>query len=89
MAVQQVLRDRDLSVLTLTRGTRVIPNPRESRVLEADDRLLCFGRLEEMRGLVPERRRRRARPKVQPLPEDALPDVTDDAEGAKVESPSS
>ena len=72
------LRERDISVLTLTRGTRVIPNPREGRELEADDRLLCFGRLEEMRGLVPERRRRRARPKVQPLPDDPLPDLGND-----------
>ncbi len=66
------LRERDITVLTLTRGTRVIPNPRGHRVLEAGDRLLCFGKLEEMRDLVPARRRRRARPKVEPLPEDPL-----------------
>jgi ribosomal protein S6--L-glutamate ligase len=66
------LRERDISVLTLTRGTTVIPNPRASRVLEAGDRLLCFGRQETMRDLVPERRRRKARPKVQPLPEHPL-----------------
>ncbi|MEZ5175183.1 MAG: RimK family alpha-L-glutamate ligase [Acidimicrobiia bacterium] len=66
------LLDRDIVVLTLTRGTTVIPNPRTSRVLEANDRLLCFGKLEEMRDLVPERRRRRARPKVQQLPKDPL-----------------
>ncbi len=65
------LRDRDVQVLTLTRGTRVIPNPRGARELEAGDRLLCFGRLESMRELVPERRRRRARPKVAPLPPSA------------------
>ena len=68
------LRDRDIAVLTLTRGTSVIPNPRLDRVMEAEDRLLCFGRLEAMRDLVPERRRRRARPKVQPLPDDPIPD---------------
>ena len=68
---QSGLRDRDISVLTLTRGIRVVPNPAPSRELEADDRLLCFGRLEEMRDLVPGRRRRRARPKVQPLPDEA------------------
>ncbi|MFT7647902.1 MAG: ribosomal protein S6--L-glutamate ligase [Candidatus Poriferisodalaceae bacterium] len=69
-----MLRDRDISVLTLTRGTTVIPNPRADRILEADDRLLCFGKLESMRDLVPARRRRRARPKVQPLPDQPLPD---------------
>ena len=55
------LRDRDITVLTLHRDTDVIPNPRETRKLEANDRLLCFGRLEGMRDLVPARRRRRAR----------------------------
>jgi len=65
------LRERDITVLTLFRGTRVVPNPLPSRQLEADDRLLCFGRLDEMRDLVPARRRRRARPEVQPLPDEA------------------
>ncbi len=68
------LTSRDITVLTLNRGTRVIPNPRSNRILEADDRLLCFGKLEEMRALVPERRRRRARPEVQPLPSDPIPE---------------
>lgn len=66
------LRDKDIVVLTLTRGTTVIPNPRVSRVLEAEDRLLCFGKLEAMRDLVPDRRKRKARSKVRPLPEDVL-----------------
>lgn len=62
------LRERDIAVLTLTKGTTVIPNPKASRVLEVGDRLLCFGRLEALRDLVPARRRRQERPKVQPLP---------------------
>jgi ribosomal protein S6--L-glutamate ligase len=69
------LRERDITVLTLNRGTTVIPNPRLGRVLEAEDRLLCFGKLESMRDLVPERRRRRARPKIRPLPDNPIPDV--------------
>jgi ribosomal protein S6--L-glutamate ligase len=68
------LRDRDITVLTLTRGTTVIPNPRIERVLEPEDRLRCFGKLDSMRDLVPERRRRRSRPKVRPLPADPIPD---------------
>ena len=60
--------DRDISVLTLHRGAQVIPNPRPQRVMEANDRLLCFGRLEEMRDMIPDRRRRRSR--VRPLPID-------------------
>lgn len=65
------LRDRDITVLTLHRGTSVIPNPRRGAVLEAGDRLLCFGKLDEMRSMIPERRRRRA--KVRKLPKDAVP----------------
>lgn len=72
------LRDRDIAVLTLHKGATVIPNPRGNRILEPDDRLLCFGRLEEMRSLVPARRRRRARIKVQPLPDEPLGE-TDEA----------
>lgn len=68
------LRDRDIAVLTLTRDAKVIPNPRLDRVLEEGDKLLAFGRLDSMRDLVPERRRRRARPVVQPLPDQPLPD---------------
>ncbi|UUZ61664.1 cation:proton antiporter regulatory subunit [Nocardioides sp. B-3] len=52
------LRERDISVLTLHRGTSVIPNPRAGVVLESDDRLLCFGKLEEMRSMIPARRKR-------------------------------
>ncbi|MGB1682004.1 MAG: RimK family alpha-L-glutamate ligase [Acidimicrobiales bacterium] len=66
------LREQDISVLTLHQGPIVIPNPRSDRVIEVDDRLLCFGNLEVMRALVPERRRRR-RPQIQPLPDDPLP----------------
>ncbi len=66
------LRDRDITVLTLTRGTTVIPNPRMARELEAEDRLLCFGKLEAMKDMVPARRRRRPK-KLQPLPDDANP----------------
>jgi ribosomal protein S6--L-glutamate ligase len=68
------LRDRDITVLTLHRKTEVIPNPRESRVLEAHDRLLCFGKLESMRGMIPDRKRRRA--KVRELHADSLPEGT-------------
>lgn len=72
------LREADIVVLTLSRGTRVIPNPRGDRVLEADDRLLCFGKLESMRHLVPVKRRRRGRPTIQPLPADPLRELQTD-----------
>jgi len=55
------LRMKDIVVLTLNRGTSVISNPKGSRVLEAGDRLLCYGKLESMRGLIPERTRKAIR----------------------------
>lgn len=58
------LRERDINVLTLHRGTVVIPNPRASRRLEANDRLLCFGKLESMRELIPSKARKARRPEV-------------------------
>ena len=66
---QSGLRERDINVLTLYRGTTVIPNPRSARVLEAGDRLLCFGKLELMRELVPAKSRKNRRLKVKALPE--------------------
>ncbi|HKX66321.1 MAG TPA: RimK family alpha-L-glutamate ligase [Intrasporangium sp.] len=66
------LDDRDITVLTLHRGTAVIPNPRRRTELQAEDRLLCFGKLEEMRSMIPERRRRRH--KVRRLPKEPLVD---------------
>ena len=67
------LREKDITVLTLHRGAQVIPNPRASTVLEAEDRLLCFGRLEEMRSMIPERRKRRQR--VKKLPKQPIHDA--------------
>lgn len=64
---QSGLRERDVNVLTLQRGTSVIPNPRDHRDLQAGDRLLCFGRLEAMRDLIPSRARKARRPKVKKL----------------------
>ncbi|WP_030484117.1 RimK family alpha-L-glutamate ligase [Nocardioides aequoreus] len=64
------LGERDISVLTLQRGTSVIPNPRNRHVLEPEDRLLCFGKLEEMRSMIPSRRRRTR--KIRKLPADPL-----------------
>lgn len=61
------LEDRDITVLTVHRGTTVIPNPRDQFVLEANDRLLCFGKLEEMRSMIP---KRRSRPKPRRIVED-------------------
>ncbi len=60
------LRELDITVLTLNRGTTVVPNPRPSKVLEDGDRLLCFGALEHMRSMIPRRSTRK--PRVRKLP---------------------
>jgi ribosomal protein S6--L-glutamate ligase len=61
------LREKDINVLTLHRDTAVIPNPRANRELHAGDRLLCFGKLESMRDLVPAKARRARQPRVEKL----------------------
>ena len=66
------LRERDITALTLHRGTTVIPNPNGHHVLEAGDRMLCFGKLEEMRSMIPGRRRRTR--KVKKLPKEPIHD---------------
>jgi ribosomal protein S6--L-glutamate ligase len=58
------LRDLDIMVLSIRRGHELIANPKGTRRLEADDRLLCFGRLAGMRKLIP-------RPKPRRKPEDS------------------
>ncbi len=71
------LRDRDIAILNLHRGTTIISNPKGSRVLEAGDRLLCYGKLEEMRGLVPEKQRRKRKITAKALDPQLLEDLGD------------
>ncbi len=65
------LLEKDVQVLTLHRGTRVVPNPGPRKVLEEGDRLLCFGRHEGMRSLIPARSHRPRR--VRRLPRQPIP----------------
>ncbi len=66
------LPDQDINVLTLYRGEQVIHNPRPSRTLEADDKLLCFGKLQAMRTLIPAATRRKRKPRIKPLDTEQL-----------------
>lgn len=61
------LLQQDINILDISRGEKVIPNPKDSRVLEPGDKLLCFGKLESMRALVPASTRRKRKPKIQQL----------------------
>jgi len=66
------LRDQDVAILSLYRGGVIIPNPRATRVIEPGDRMLCYGKLETLRGLIPPKasKRRKSR-KMKRLPPDA------------------
>ena len=46
------LREMDINVLTLRRGDNQISNPLATRVLQVQDALLCFGKLDAMRELI-------------------------------------
>lgn len=61
------LRDQDVVVLTLRRAGKVISNPKSSRILEPDDTLLCYGKSEHMKNLIPEHSPKKRR-KLKPLP---------------------
>ncbi|MDH3227768.1 MAG: RimK family alpha-L-glutamate ligase [Thermoleophilia bacterium] len=52
--VDSGLREEDILVLTLHREGRVIANPRRDRVIQSGDRLLCFGKLDRIKGFLPE-----------------------------------
>jgi ribosomal protein S6--L-glutamate ligase len=64
--------EKDINVLTLYRNAKAIPNPRTDRVIEPNDKLLCFGKLESMRGMIPDKAINRRRPKVKDLPIEEL-----------------
>ena len=73
--VETKLAESDVNVLTLYRGDKTFPNPRDDRTLEPGDKLLCFGKLEAMRGMIPARTRRQRRPVVQELDTQVSEDI--------------
>jgi ribosomal protein S6--L-glutamate ligase len=72
------LREKDIAVLSLHRGSTVIPNPLHSRIFESEDRLLCFGKRESMKDLIPERRKRIRKRKVKELETEVASTQIDD-----------
>ncbi len=69
------LRERDVQVLNITRGSVRIPNPRGDQVLMASDELLCFGKKITLKSYVPSveaqraaRRRAKAKTKTKRTP---------------------
>ena len=75
---ESTLRERDIAVLNLHRGTSIFSNPRSDRVIEAGDKLLCYGRLDLMRDLVPIRQRKRRKVKAQKLDAEVLAEFRDE-----------
>jgi ribosomal protein S6--L-glutamate ligase len=49
------LRDRDVQVLSIQRGSQTIPNPRGTREILPGDVLLCFGKTMTLKGMAPRR----------------------------------
>ncbi len=78
---QTGLREKDVVVLTLKRGASVISNPKSSRELEANDTLLCYGKIENMKSMIPDRPKRSR--KLKPLP------VTPVTEGSNLDESAS
>ena len=49
---QSGLREVDLMVLSIERDEEVIPVPRGQNKIRPGDRLICYGKLENLKGLV-------------------------------------
>ena len=51
------LRDRDVVVMAIHRGSVSIPNPKGSREILSGDTLLCFGKTLHLKSLAPRKRK--------------------------------
>ena len=47
-------REKDINIISLTRDGVTIPNPKGERELQEEDVLLCFGKLEAVKALMPQ-----------------------------------
>jgi ribosomal protein S6--L-glutamate ligase len=57
------LREKDINALSLHRGAKVFPNPKDDKIIEAEDRILCFGKIGTVKDLIPKKTQRRRLPK--------------------------
>ncbi|MEZ7979580.1 MAG: 30S ribosomal protein S6--L-glutamate ligase [Myxococcota bacterium] len=80
------LRDRDIVIMTIHRGSISIPNPKGSREILSGDTLLCFGKTLTLKGLARHSRpRRKKRKDKSPAGMTAAPPIV---ANSKVESTS-
>ncbi len=75
------LRERDVLVLRIQRGSVIIPNPRGSQEILPADLLLCYGKMLTLRTLIPPtepKKRKRVRRDSAPIADDhdGMPDST-------------
>ena len=78
------LEDLDVQVLTLKRGVQIFSNPKKKRQLEAEDVLLCYGKLKTMKELIPKKvRKRRSQRKIQKRDAEHLKEIRDLVESGK------
>ncbi len=61
------LKDKGINILTLYRAGKAYPNPSDKKVLNAEDRVLCFGKIDLMRDLIPEKTKKRRTPRAKKL----------------------
>lgn len=54
-------REKDIVVMSIKRNKSTISNPKATREILEDDTLLCFGKLENMKSLIVQKRKRRRR----------------------------
>ncbi len=69
------LKERDVMVLTIHRGSISIPNPRGSREILAGDTLLCFGKSITLKSLAPREQPRRSKRRKSKAPAAKTPDA--------------
>ena len=58
---QAALRERDVVVLSIQRGSITIPNPSADRMLQRGDHLLCYGKQTSLKPLIPKDQKGRRR----------------------------
>lgn len=82
------LKEKDINVLSFHRDATVIPNPKATRVIQAGDRLLCFGKMSALRELIPAKTRAKRKKKPDELPAtEAVTDVLPEPEANKPSTP--
>jgi len=54
-------RERDIVIMSIKRGSSTISNPKATRELLEGDALLCFGKVENMKSLIAQKRKRKGR----------------------------